>query len=127
MPGHRTNLEDFRAGRLCRIVVEIALQDDEGSPYYLAEASFESNHLIASANADSPAGAFAGATAAAGELLAREHNAARIYHDELQERLGIGYYQTRQRQPRSLRSRRMSCFASGPSESLRGPSTCSGG
>lgn len=79
MPGHRTNLEDFRAGRLCRIVVEIALQDDEGSPYYLAEASFESNHLIASANADSPAGAFAGAAAAAGELLAREHSAARIY------------------------------------------------
>jgi len=93
MPRHRTNVEDFRAGRLCRIVVEIALQDDEDSPYYLAEASFESNDLIASANADSPAGAFAGAAAAAGELLAREHSAARIYHDELQERLGIGYYQ----------------------------------
>ena len=29
----------------------------------------------------------------AGQLLAREHSAARIYHDELQERLGIGYYE----------------------------------
>jgi hypothetical protein len=26
-------------------------------------------------------------------LLAREHSAARMYHDELQERLGIGYYE----------------------------------
>ena len=93
MPRHRTNVEDFRAGRPCRIVVEIALHDDEGSPHFLAEASFEGGELIASANADSPAGAFAGAAAAAGELLAREHSAARIYHDELQERLGIGYYQ----------------------------------
>jgi hypothetical protein len=93
MPRHQTNVEDFRAGRLCRIVVEIALQNDEGNPYYRAEASFDNDDLIASANADSPAGAFAGAAAAAGELLAREHSAARIYHDELQERLGIGYYQ----------------------------------
>ena len=93
MLGNRTNVEDFRAGRFCRIVVEIALQDDEDSQYYVAEASFESSDLIASANADSPAGAFAGAAAAAGELLAREHSAARIYHEELQERLGIGYYQ----------------------------------
>jgi hypothetical protein len=93
MLGNRTNVEDFRAGRLCRIVIEIALQDDEDSPYYVAEASFENSDLIASANADSPAGAFAGAAAAAGELLAREHSAARIYHEELQERLGIGYYQ----------------------------------
>ena len=90
---NRTNVEDFRAGRLCRIVVEIALQDDDSGPHYVAEASFESNDLIASANADSPAGAFSGAAAAAGELLAREHSAARIYHDELQERLGIGYFQ----------------------------------
>ena len=88
-----TNVEDFRAGRLCRIVVEIALQDDEESQYYVAEASFESSDLIGSATADSPAGAFAGAAAAAGELLAREHSAARIYHEELQERLGIGYYE----------------------------------
>ena len=93
MPHRQTNVEDFRAGRLCRIVVEIALQDDDGSPHYLAEASFDSDDLIATANAESPAGAFAGAAAAAGELLAREHSAARIYHDELQQRLGIGYYQ----------------------------------
>jgi hypothetical protein len=26
-------------------------------------------------------------------LLAREHSAARIYHPELQERLGIGYFE----------------------------------
>ena len=31
MSRHRTNIEDFRAGRFCGIVVEIALQDDEGS------------------------------------------------------------------------------------------------
>ena len=107
MSRHRTSIEDFRAGRFCRIVVEIALQDDQGSPYYLARALFEPDELIArrlldliqpdeliaSASAESPAGAFAGAAAAAGELLAREHSAARIYHDELQERLGIGYYE----------------------------------
>ncbi len=93
MSRERTNVEDFRAGRFCRIVVEIALQDEGSSPYYLAQASFERDDLIASASADSPAGAFAGAAAAAGELLAREHSAARIYHDELQERLGIGYYE----------------------------------
>ena len=93
MSRHRTNIEDFRAGRFCGIVVEIALQDDEGSPYYLARALFERGELIASASAESPAGAFAGAVAATGELLAREHSAARIYHDELQERLGIGHYE----------------------------------
>jgi hypothetical protein len=93
MPHRQTNVEDFRAGRLCRIVVAIALQDDDGGPHYLAEASFDNNDLIATANAESPAGAFAGAAAAAGELLAREHSAARIYHDELQQRLSIGYYQ----------------------------------
>lgn len=93
LPHDRTTVEDFRAGRFCRIVVEIALQDEESSPYYLAEALFGPDDLIASASADSPAGAFAGATAAAGELLAREHGAARIYHDELQERLRIGYYE----------------------------------
>lgn len=93
MPRHPTSVEDFRAGRQCRIVVEIALQNDDGGPYYVAEASFDNDDLIASANANSPAGAFAGATAAAGELLAREHSAARIYHDELQERLRIGYYE----------------------------------
>ena len=92
MARDRTNLEDFRAGRFCRIVVEIALHEEGSRPYYLAEASFERDELIASASAESPAGAFAGAVAAAGELLAREHSAARIYHDELQERLGIGYY-----------------------------------
>lgn len=93
MPRHQTNIEDFRAGRLCRIVVEVTLRDDDDGPYYLAEASFDGGDLIASASADSPAGAFAGAVAAAGELLAREHSAARMYHDELQERLGIGYYE----------------------------------
>ena len=93
MSQHATNVDDFRAGRRCRIVVEIALQSDEVGPYYVAEASFDSNEPIASANANSPAGAFAGATAAAGELLAREHSAARIYSEELQERLRIGYYQ----------------------------------
>jgi hypothetical protein len=35
----------------------------------------------------------AGAASAAGELLAREHSAARMYYGELQERLTIGYYQ----------------------------------
>ena len=93
MSRHRTSIEDFRAGRFCRIVVEITLQDDQGSPYYLSRALFEPDELIASASAESPAGAFAGAAAAAGELLAREHSAARIYHEELQERLGIGYYE----------------------------------
>jgi hypothetical protein len=93
MHRQETDIDDFRAGRQCRIVVEIALQSDKGDPYYVAEASFDNRDLIASASANSPAGAFAGATAAAAELLAREHSAARIYHEELQERLRIGYYE----------------------------------
>jgi hypothetical protein len=94
MPRHRpTNIEDFRAGRFCRVVVDIELQEDDDGARYLAEAAFEGDEVIGSATAGSPAGAFAGAVAAAGELLAREHSAARIYHEELQERLGIGYYQ----------------------------------
>jgi hypothetical protein len=93
MPRHRTDIDDFRAGRLCRLIVEIVPQEDETGAYYAAKASFDGDAVISSARAESPAGAFAGAAAAVGELLAREHNAARIYHDELQERLGIGYYE----------------------------------
>lgn len=92
MPRTETNIDDFRAGSPCRIIVEVALQD-EAVPLFLAEASFEDHDLIASASADSPAAAFSGAAAAAGELLAREHSAARMYHEELQQRLRIGYYQ----------------------------------
>ena len=95
MPRSETNIDDFRAGSPCRIIVEVALHDDAAgeTPHFLAEASFENEDLIATASADSPAAAFTGAAAAAGELLAREHSAARMYHEDLQERLRIGYYQ----------------------------------
>ena len=94
MPRYRpTNFEDFRAGRFCRVVVDIELQEDDDGAHYVAEAAFESDEVIGSATAGSPAGAFAGAAAAAGELLAREHGAARIYHEELQQRMGIGYFE----------------------------------
>jgi hypothetical protein len=75
-----TTLEDFKAGRACRVQIGIAPVKDEktGDTAWEAEAYFPGDQLVlASAVAKTSAGAFASVAAGINDVLSREHPAAR--------------------------------------------------